>query len=162
MNKVENLDERTLIKYAIISLDVFCLDDLFYILEKKGFKNRKLIIDVLNEMYDDELVTYDKVGNENEANSGYAYVPMGIKEYRKAKMMQLVDALKHAKMKKVLDMEYKPFKFTEEVREYSINHPEKLTDYRMQIGAFYTDEEINAKLEGVSSSEPVKKIGSRK
>lgn len=53
---------RIKLRNAILDMETpFCLTDLYYHMEKKGFTDRKMILQVLDELYDDGLIVYDRV-----------------------------------------------------------------------------------------------------
>lgn len=69
MSKDLNIESiRSAIRKAIIEMEEpFCKVDLLSRLEKQGFENKGLIIEVFNEMFDEGLIKYEKViGRENE------------------------------------------------------------------------------------------------
>lgn len=39
----------------------FCLSDLYYSMEMDGFTDRKMILQVLDELYEDGFIKYDRV-----------------------------------------------------------------------------------------------------
>ena len=61
----------------------FCISDLYDRLEQKELYNKRLIMIVLNELYDEGLVEYKKILPPTNSNSGYAFLI--IQENKKAK-----------------------------------------------------------------------------
>ena len=50
---------RSKIRYTILKMEKpFCISDLFYRLEGNGFFDRELILQVLDELYDEGMIDY--------------------------------------------------------------------------------------------------------
>ena len=68
---------RTQIRYTILKMKKpFCISDLFFRLEKNGFTDRELIIQVLDELYDEGLIDYCKLTgtvDDPDSSSGWAF-----------------------------------------------------------------------------------------
>lgn len=73
-----NMDNtRAQIRFTILEMEKpFCISDLFFRLEKDGFKDRELILQVLDELYDEGLVNYCKMNgivDNPDSSSGWAF-----------------------------------------------------------------------------------------
>lgn len=68
MDEMENVRN---IRREILAMDKpFCLTDLYSRLERKGITDRGLILRILDELYDEGLIEYDKIeGIVDEADS---------------------------------------------------------------------------------------------
>lgn len=68
---------RPAIRRAIIQMEKpFCTADLISRLKKQGFENKGLILEIFNEMFDEGLITYEKVtsrANESVPNDGWSF-----------------------------------------------------------------------------------------
>lgn len=68
---------RSVVRKAIIEMEKpFCKADLLSRLKKQGFENEGLIIDIFNEIFDEGLITYEKVAsNADEVvpNDGWGF-----------------------------------------------------------------------------------------
>ena len=66
---------RANIRYAILQMKKpFCIADLYFRLEQQGFCDRELMLQVLDELYDEGLIDYCKqTGIVDEADPGYRW-----------------------------------------------------------------------------------------
>lgn len=68
---------RSAIRKAIIEMEKpFCVADLLSRLKKQGIENKGLILEILNEMFDEGLIKYEKItGRVDEVfpNGGWAF-----------------------------------------------------------------------------------------
>lgn len=56
-----NCSMRTKIRHAILSMEKpFCISDLFSRMAQYGIEDRKLILQVLDELYDEGVIKYQK------------------------------------------------------------------------------------------------------
>lgn len=51
----------------------FCTQDLICRLQKEGITNKRMILDVLDELFDEGLVKYDKVSTDSKEETQYAF-----------------------------------------------------------------------------------------
>lgn len=51
----------------------FCTQDLICRLQKKGITNKRIILDVLDELFDEGLVKYGKVPTDSKEETQYAF-----------------------------------------------------------------------------------------
>lgn len=78
MSKDSNTDlTRSAIRKAILEMEKpFCKVDLLSRLQKQGFENKGLIIEIFNEMFEEGLIKYERITDrENEVlpNDGWAF-----------------------------------------------------------------------------------------
>lgn len=63
--KVVNMGDDTIrlnLRNKILAMEKpFCLSDLYYCMEMDGFTDRKMILQVLDELYEDGFIKYDRV-----------------------------------------------------------------------------------------------------
>ena len=66
---------RAQIRFSIMKMEKpFCISDLFYRLERNGITDRELIIQVLDELYDEGLIDYCKLrGFVDGSSSEWAF-----------------------------------------------------------------------------------------
>lgn len=68
---------RANIRCAILKMKKpFCIADLYFRLEKQGFRDRELMLQVLDELYDEGLIDYCKqsgIVDDPSAGSKWAF-----------------------------------------------------------------------------------------
>ena len=66
---------RVKVRMAILGMDKpFCITDLFLRLEEHGITDREIILSVLDELYDEGFINYDRVnGTVDDTNNNASW-----------------------------------------------------------------------------------------
>lgn len=60
MNKVKN-DVRIIRRFIMGQKEPFCLVDIYHRAEREGITDRGLVLNVLDELYEEGLIYYDRI-----------------------------------------------------------------------------------------------------
>ena len=84
------MDFKPMVKNVIINQDKpFYASDILRALHNIGFYDDHMIIETINELFEERAIIYDKVLEEKDGNFGFAYVSTKINENSESRTRKL-------------------------------------------------------------------------